>query len=202
MFHEVPTSRKAIAMTFDDGPNPIYTPQVLDIFREVSGRATFYMIGEQMLKAPETVKAVAAEGHEIGNHTYSHPALTDLSPDDAWQELERTERLIETLTGRKPLTFRPPYLRHNEDTQTVVDRFGYSVAGALNGESKDWEMPGAEHIVDTSLRHARPGSVLLYHDGFGDRSQTIEAVRRLVRTLTDRGYLLVTVSELLELAER
>ncbi|CAM4436114.1 polysaccharide deacetylase family protein [Paenibacillus tarimensis] len=202
IIHQVNTEHKAVAFTFDDGPNPVYTPQILDIFHEVSGQATFYMIGEQMLKHPEIVEAVVAEQHEIGNHTYSHPQLTQLKPEAYTDEISRTDFIIKEMTGSSPATFRPPYLDYNEDIGAVCTRFGYSVIGALNGEARDWEMPGVSHIVESTRPHAHSGSMLLFHDGFDDRSQTVEAVRILVAELAAAGYRFVTVSELLRLGQR
>jgi peptidoglycan/xylan/chitin deacetylase (PgdA/CDA1 family) len=202
IIHNVNTEHKVVAFTFDDGPNPLYTLQVLEIFREVSGRATFYMIGQQMLEHPDVVKAVAEEKHEIGNHTYSHPKLTELSPNDCLREIEQTEAVIQQLTGSKPATFRPPYFDYNDEVSAVCERFGYPVIGAMNTDATDWEMPGVEHILIKSRNHVRNGSILLFHDGFGDRSQSIEAVRTLVNELALQGYRFVTVSELLRLAIR
>lgn len=199
---EIPTEHKVVAMTFDDGPNPDATPELLDIFGAVSGQATFYMVGEQMQKSPELVKAVAERGHEIGNHSFSHPHLPQLGEQDVLAELERTDRLIRELSGQAPQTFRPPYLDHNEETQRIADRFQYRVIGAVNTDSRDWSCPGVDHIVETSRRHVRNGSILIYHDGFENRSQTVEAVRQLVAELTEQGYRFVTVSELLRLAKQ
>jgi len=200
MINEVPTSRKAVAITFDDGPNPAYTPQVLEIFSEAVGKATFFMIGEQMKKYPEVVKQVAALGHEIGNHTFTHPKLSLLSTAECLEEIEQNEKLIEELAGRKPIVFRPPYLDYNQDTVSLLELKGYPMIGALNLEAHDWEQPGVMHILEKSREGIKNGSILIFHDGYGDRSQTIEAVRKLVSELTLQGYQLVTVSELLELA--
>ncbi|WP_144554452.1 polysaccharide deacetylase family protein [Bacillus sp. X1(2014)] len=199
MINEVPTSRKAVAITFDDGPNPIYTPQVLEIFSETVGKATFFMIGEQMKKNPEVVKQVAARGHEIGNHTFTHPKLSQLSNIECLEEIEKNEKLIEELAGRKPVVFRPPYLDYNQDTVSLLKQKGYPIIGALNLAAHDWEQPGVTHILEKSREGIKNGSILIFHDGYGDRSQTIEAVRKLVSELTSQGYQLVTVSELLEL---
>jgi peptidoglycan-N-acetylglucosamine deacetylase len=200
MINGVPTLQKAVAITFDDGPNHIYTQQVLEIFSEAGGRATFFMIGEQMKNHPEVVKQVAALGHEIGNHTYTHPKLSLLGIAECLEEIEQTEKLIEELAGRKPVVFRPPYLDYNQDTVSLLQQKGYSMIGALNLAAQDWEQPGVEHILEKSRDALKNGSILIFHDGFGDRSQTIEAVRMLVSELTSQGYQLVTVSELLELA--
>ncbi|MGG6313606.1 polysaccharide deacetylase family protein [Paenibacillus macerans] len=198
---EVPIREKAVAFTFDDGPNPLYTPQVLEILREVRGKATFFMIGTQMEKSPETARAVHEQGHEIGNHTYTHPHLPELGPVECRRELKQTEELIVQATGAKPKVYRPPYLDTNEPVAAITaGEFGYPAIGAVNGAAKDWEMPGVRHIVDKTREQVRPGSILLFHDGFDDRSQTVEAIRILAHELTEEGYRLVTVSELLALS--
>jgi peptidoglycan-N-acetylglucosamine deacetylase len=200
MINEVPAAQRVVAITFDDGPNPVYTPQVLEIFSEAKGKATFFMIGEQMRNHPEVVKQVAAGGHQVGNHTYTHPKLSQLNTAECLEELEQTEKVIEELTGRKPVIFRPPYLDYNQDTVSLLQKKRYPMIGALNLEAQDWEQPGVEHILEKSRNAVKNGSILIFHDGFGDRSQTIEAVRMLVSELTSQGYQLVTVSELLDLA--
>jgi peptidoglycan-N-acetylglucosamine deacetylase len=200
MITEIPTTQKVVAITFDDGPNPVYTPQVLEIFSEAKGKATFFMIGEQMKSHPEVVKQVRDQGHEIGNHTFTHPKLSQLSEQDCLKEVEDTEILIEKMAGRKPVVFRPPYLDYNRDTVSLLQKKKYPMIGALNLEAQDWEQPGVEHILEKSREAVKNGSILIFHDGYGDRSQTIEAVRMLVSELTSQGYQLVTVSELLELA--
>ncbi|MFB5193399.1 polysaccharide deacetylase family protein [Neobacillus sp. KR4-4] len=200
MINEVHTSRKAVAITFDDGPNPIYTPQVLEIFSEAAGKATFFMIGDQMKKNPEVVKQVAALGHEIGNHTFTHPKLSLLSTAECLEEIEQNEVLIKELTGRKPVVFRPPYLDYNQDTVSLLMQKGYPMIGAINLEAQDWEQPGVMHILEKSREGIKNGSIFIFHDGYGDRSETIEAVRMLVTELTLQGYQLVTVSELLKWA--
>jgi peptidoglycan-N-acetylglucosamine deacetylase len=200
MINDIPTSQRAVAITFDDGPNPVYTPQVLEIFSEAKGKATFFMIGEEMRNHPEVVKQVAAAGHEIGNHTFTHPKLSQLNTAECLAEIEQTEKLIEELAGRKPVVFRPPYLDYNQDTLSLLQQKGYPTIGALNLEAQDWEQPGVGHIVQKSREAVKDGGILIFHDGYGDRSQTIEAVRILVSELTSQGYQLVTVSELLALA--
>lgn len=202
VINEVSVREKAVAFTFDDGPNPLYTPQVLEIFREVQGKATFFMIGTQIEKSLETAKAVHEQGHEIGNHTYTHPHLPELSSEEVRRELQLTEELIRQVTGAKPKVYRPPYIDTSEEVAAITaGEFGYPAIGAVNGAATDWEMPGVAHIVEKTQEQVRPGSFLLFHDGFDDRSQTIEAVRILAAELTAAGYRLVTVSELLALSE-
>ncbi|ADI26642.1 polysaccharide deacetylase family protein [Geobacillus sp. C56-T3] len=199
MIEHVETPHRLVALTFDDGPNPVYTLNVLEILEKASGKATFFMIGSQMEKHPEVVEAVKAQGHEIGNHTYSHANLTSLTEDEAFREMEWMDVIITEMTGAKPTIFRPPYLDYNATVVSMCNHFGYQMIGALNTDARDWEQPGVDYIVRKSRPHIKNGSILLFHDGFGDRSQTIEAVNILVSELYSQGYKLVTVSELLEL---
>ncbi|MDG0808008.1 polysaccharide deacetylase family protein [Cohnella rhizosphaerae] len=195
-----PTSVKAVAITFDDGPNPEFTPQILEIFREEGGRATFYMTGEQIERYPDTARLVHETGHEIGNHSYAHPNLTELDEDAVRAELVRTGDLIRETVGVRSETFRPPYLATDAMVERIARELGYAVIGGVNGAARDWEMPGADHILEASLAVAEPGSIFVFHDGYGDRSQTVEAVRALVRTLKKEGYVFLTASELLSQA--
>lgn len=197
MIHAVPGAGRSIAFTFDDGPHPVYTPALLDIFRRAGGRATFFMLGEPMIANPDTVRAVLADGHEIGNHSYAHPNLTEIDPAEARRDVERASELIERVSGRKPALLRPPYLAANDETDELARSLGMPLIGAANLGTRDWEQPGVEHILAYSRPFANEGAILLFHDGFGDRSQTIEAVRTLVQELSDDGFELVTVSELL-----
>ncbi|MBD3918530.1 polysaccharide deacetylase family protein [Paenibacillus sp. PR3] len=195
------TKRNVIAFTFDDGPDPIYTPQILSLFREVGGRATFYMIGSQVEANPDIARMVLSEGHELGNHTYTHPNLTELDSSAIISELTRTDQIIKHETGAVVRTFRPPYLAHDEKVdETIAEHFGYPSIGAMNLNSNDWSDPGVEHIVAESQDYICPGNILIFHDGGSDRSQTVEAVRQLIHMAADRGYQMITVSELLQLA--
>ncbi len=194
---QVRSPRKEIALTFDDGPDPRFTREILSLLRQASGRATFFMIGQQMENYPDVVAEVAAEGHEIGNHTFSHPYLTRIGHAECREELRRTERLIGEMTGKKSRLMRPPYLDADEAVVRIAQQEGYGLAGAMNLDARDWALPGASHIYDRSLECAAPGSILLFHDGLGDRSQTVAAVGRLIEKLIGSGYSLVTASELI-----
>lgn len=197
MIHQVETSEKLIAFTFDDGPHPVYTPQLLDIFREGKGKATFFMLGQEIERYRSIAEEVHLEGHEIGNHTYSHPALSSLTRQEAAAELHKTDQIIRSIIEQKVKCFRPPYLEVNDTILDLAVEAGYDTIGALNLEARDWDQPGVEHIIDKSRIHLTNGSILIFHDGYGDRSQTVEAVQVLVRELTVEGYRLVTISELL-----
>jgi peptidoglycan/xylan/chitin deacetylase (PgdA/CDA1 family) len=195
----IQTDHKVIAFTFDDGPNAQYTPELLEIFRAYNGRATFFTIGQQIERSPEVTRAIHEEGHELGNHTYSHPRLTQVDRVQQLVEFEQCEKLIEQITGTKPATFRPPFLDFNEDVNALCESFGYKVISALNLGTEDYIQPGINQILNKTRGHLQPGSVLLFHDGYGNRSQTIEAVRILTSELADQDYQFVTISHLLQL---
>lgn len=199
LVEQVNVGEKVVAFTFDDGPHPVYTHQLLEIFRCAGGRATFFMIGQEMEAHPEVAAAVHREGHEIANHTYSHPDLTKLTLEKAREELLRTEELIREVTGETARIFRPPYFGVNDDILSLAAERGYQTIGAVNGGAKDWENPGVDYIVEHTRPTASPGSILIFHDGYGERSQTVEAVRILVKELAEEGYRFVTVSELLDM---
>lgn len=200
MLHQVPTTAQVVAFTFDDGPNPVYTPQLLDIFRGVGGKATFFMIGQQMDANPATATAVHVDGHELGNHTLTHPRLTQLAPDARRAELVETDERIRSITGAPVRTFRPPFLDVNDAILALAAELGYWSIGAVNLGTRDWEQPGVDHILEMTRESIGSGSILVFHDGFGDRLQSIEAVRILVAELAAQDYRFVTVSELLALA--
>ncbi|PZT55686.1 polysaccharide deacetylase family protein [Paenibacillus silvae] len=200
IIEQVTVQEKVVAFTFDDGPHPVYTPQVLDIFRRAGGHATFFMIGEEMEAHPDIAAEVHRAGHEIANHTHTHPNLTELTLEEAGEELRRAEQLVQKVTGGPARSFRPPYFGVNDDILALAAERGYRTIGAANGAARDWDNPGTQHIVEHSRSAVKPGSVLIFHDGYGDRSQTVEAVRVLVEELTADGYRLVTVGELLKLS--
>ncbi|MFD0693672.1 polysaccharide deacetylase family protein [Paenibacillus sp. GCM10027628] len=201
VIHAVETWHKALAITFDDGPNPEYTPQIQQIFQEFGGKATFYVIGRNVAQFRDIALSLAEDGHELGNHTYTHPFLTQLEPQQRRSELEAADRIIAEITGGSPATFRPPFFDMNEEVFRTVKEFGYTAIGAVNGEAEDWGLPGVGHILNKTREQIRPGCILIFHDGIGDRSQTMEAVRTLVPELLEQGYELVTVSRLLEISK-
>ncbi|SEO73573.1 polysaccharide deacetylase family protein [Paenibacillus sp. OV219] len=199
IYNEVKTEEKLLAFTFDDGPNPEWTPQFLDTFKQYGGKATFYVQGTNMEKYPEIARRIVLEGHELGNHSYSHPRLPELDREGQVEELQRAEQLIVAVTGVRPNTFRPPYLAVNDELLSVAGEFDYAVIHGVNLEANDWDMPGVSHIVDSTRAVMRSGSILLFHDGFGDRSQSLAAISILLEEAVAQGYRFVTVSELLGL---
>jgi len=197
-----------VALTFDDGPDEKWTPQILDILKRENVRASFFVIGGNGQANPELVKRLVAEGHDIGNHTFTHPNLGEVPGEITVLELNATQRLIESLTGRSTRLFRAPYFGDAEPTSpdevepaARAKELGYIIVG-LRVDPDDWALPGADAIVQrtvdglTNPDPDRRGQVVLLHDGGGDRSQTVAALPTLIRELRRRGYRFVTVSEL------
>ncbi|HVO57582.1 MAG TPA: glycosyltransferase [Dongiaceae bacterium] len=199
---------KKIAITFDDGPDPKWTPKILDILKEKKAPATFFVIGEEAAKAPNIMKRAYNEGHLIGNHTYTHTMLDEISPKQLRWELNLTQRMIESTLGAKSILFRPPYgVDHQPEYAEevaqlpVAQDMGYLIVGQKI-DPHDWrqtygkQVP-AEEIVDGVLRQADAGNIVLFHDGGGDRSQTVAALPVVIDQLRARGYQIVPVPELL-----
>ena len=192
-------SSPAVALTFDDGPHPEWTPKLLDMLGQRGVRATFYVIGRECEQSPEILRRTFAEGHEIGNHTWTHPFLTRLGVEEANDELARTSALLSELIGRRPPTMRPPFIDTNEALERMIDeRFGMKVIGANVG-SRDWTGHAAALTEEYILSDTVPGSIILCHD---PQPNTTAAMPRVLDTLLARGFQFVTVSELLTLDER
>jgi cellulose synthase/poly-beta-1,6-N-acetylglucosamine synthase-like glycosyltransferase/peptidoglycan/xylan/chitin deacetylase (PgdA/CDA1 family)/spore germination protein YaaH len=200
-----------VALTFDDGPDPVWTPQILQILKEKHVRATFFIIGQNAEYYPGLVQQVLDDGHDIGSHTFTHPNLADTSPAVMALEMNATQRLFQAITGRSLRLFRPPYLGDAEPTtadelvpiQEAQD-MGYVTVG-LHIDPDDWQRPPAEEIISRTLAQLsdmnpdRRGQVVLLHDSGGDRSETVKALPQLIDLLRAKGYEFVPVSELVGL---
>jgi peptidoglycan-N-acetylglucosamine deacetylase len=197
---EITTDEKVIALTFDDGPNPFYTPQILVLLKEYGARATFFVTGMQVQKYPELAKRQVQEGHELGNHMYSHPKISRLATDQIRQELAQTERSIIAATGQKPpLLFRPPGGYIDQTVVDVAKHAGYIVVlWSFHQDTQDWKRPGVRKIVRKVVDHANGDDIVLFHDHGGNRGQTVRALKQILPSLQKQGYRFVTVSELLE----
>ena len=194
----------SVALTFDDGPDNKWTPQVLDILKASKVKATFFLIGANMEKYPRIVERIMEEGHMIGVHTYSHPNMAEVSEERAHVELNATQRLIESITGLSTVLFRPPY---NADTNPhdpeelvpirIAQDMGYmTITEDLDPE--DWDKPGVSTMVDRIKRgRLHGGNIVLLHDAGGDRSQTVEALPLIIKYLQDRGDRIVPLPELI-----
>jgi peptidoglycan-N-acetylglucosamine deacetylase len=185
-----------IALTFDDGPSPEFTTRVLEVLRRYHALATFFCVGLNAIAFPETLELVAADGHEIGNHTWSHPYLPDLSYDEVSLQLERTNEAVERVTGHQPTLFRPPYGGRSPQVLRWVAATGMRTV-LWNAEADDWARPGPYAIRAELLGQVSSGSIALLHDGGGDRSQTVEALPAILAELSARGYSFVSVRRFL-----
>ncbi|MCX5746000.1 MAG: polysaccharide deacetylase family protein [Proteobacteria bacterium] len=190
--------RKTVALTFDDGPSAPYTTKILSILKANDVKATFFFLGDRVEASPELARAVVEDGHAIGNHTYDHPSLVLESASSVRAQLRRAENAIIAATGVRPKFFRPPYGAADSFTLDEARRLGY-VAIEWSNSSKDWLRPGANAIADRVLRQVKNGSIILLHDGGGDRSQTVAAVTKLIPELKRRGFEFVTVPEMLDI---
>ncbi|HET8924334.1 MAG TPA: polysaccharide deacetylase family protein [Candidatus Acidoferrum sp.] len=208
---QIGAAKKKIALTFDDGPDPSWTPEILDVLKQKNVPATFFVIGLDANKWPQLLRREYAEGHEIGNHTYTHPDWenSNLSTTQIRWELNLTERLIESILGVKPILFRPPYgIDHQPEFAEEVAHLptaqdmGYIIIGQ-KVDPNDWSQvtPGvplpAGKIVENVLREAPKGNIILLHDGGGNRSQTVAALPQMIDVLRAKGYEFVSVSDLL-----
>jgi cellulose synthase/poly-beta-1,6-N-acetylglucosamine synthase-like glycosyltransferase/spore germination protein YaaH/peptidoglycan/xylan/chitin deacetylase (PgdA/CDA1 family) len=199
---------KKLALTFDDGPDPNWTPKILDLLKEKNAPATFFVIGENANRYPQILKREFEDGHEIGNHTYTHENIEDASANTIRWQVNVTERLIESSLGVKTVLFRPPYgIDHQPETAPEVaslpipQSMGYMLVGARI-DPHDWgdlgggSPPSVDEIVQRVLDDASKGSIVMFHDGGGDRSHTLAALPRVIDGLRAAGYQIVPVSEL------
>jgi peptidoglycan/xylan/chitin deacetylase (PgdA/CDA1 family) len=178
---------KAIALTIDDGPDPVYTPQVLALLARYRVTATFSMIGIEAQAHPAVAREVAAAGHLIVNHTWTHLNLTWLAPAMVTEQMSRATDAIHTATGRTPHLFRAPYGAWSPFVLSQCARTGMVPLG-WSVDPRDWSRPGVTAIVTNIMRNTRTGSIILEHDGGGNRSQTVAALKIVIPRLLAAGY--------------
>jgi peptidoglycan-N-acetylglucosamine deacetylase len=202
-------AKKKIVLSFDDGPDGRWTPKILDILKEKKVPGIFFVIGDQANRAPDLLKREYNEGHEIGNHTWTHPQFDEISRTQLKWELNLTQRLIESTLGVKSLFFRPPYgIDHQPEYAEEVaqlpypQELGYIIVGQRI-DPDDWRMTEDKHqrpaqeIADEVLRQAKNGNIVLLHDGGGERAQTVAALPLIIDKLRAKGYQFVSVADLL-----
>jgi peptidoglycan-N-acetylglucosamine deacetylase len=189
-----------VALTFDDGPNPPYTGQILGILARYQVPATFFCVGLQASAHPADVARTAAAGHGLGNHTWSHPFLPDLTRAQLAEQLDRTDEAVSrAAAGREPGLFRPPYGARSPDVLRWLGERGSPIV-LWDVDPSDWARPGAAVIAGRVLTQARPGTIVLMHDGGGDRSQTVAALPLVIEGLLDRGFRFTRADALLAAA--
>ncbi len=201
---EVPTKEQVIALTFDDGPDPKDTPAILNLLRQYEAKATFFVVGQRIEEYPELVIRETLEGHEIANHTYSHPYFNRRATNEKIRsEMEKTNDAILQVTGQQPHLFRPPGGYYSDQLVRVSKYFHYQIVlWSWHQDTEDWNTPGVDKIVNKVLNNARNGDIVLFHDYVEGRTQTVAALARILPELKRRGFRFVTVSELLSFKQR
>lgn len=197
---EVPTEDKKIALTFDDGPYPDTTDKILDLLKKYDAKATFFVLGNKVERYPETIKREVAEGHEIANHTFNHVYfMRSISKATIMDEIVKTDKAIESLTGKKPLLFRPPGGYYNEQSIQIAKTLGYTtIMWSWHQDTNDWRSPGVNRIINKVLNNARNGDIVLMHDYIPGSLQTVKALETILYELDKRGFEFVTVTELMK----
>ncbi|KOX03959.1 bi-functional transferase/deacetylase [Micromonospora sp. NRRL B-16802] len=197
---------RTIALTFDDGPDPVWTPEVLRVLDAHQVKGTFFVLGSQVSRHPDAARSLVAGGHEVGVHTFTHPQLAELP---AWRrqlEYGRTQLVVAAVTGVRTPLIRFPYSSHanaidNRDWPVVRSAGDLGYLTVLNDtDSKDWARPGVDKIIENATPDGTSGAVTLWHDAGGDRSQTVAALDRFIPLMKERGYRFVTATEGLNLA--
>lgn len=195
-----PRSAKLVALTFDDAPDPRFTPAILDILAKNDVCATFFVVGARASKHPAIVKRIHQEGHIIGNHSYNHAVLSKLSLTDYSKQIWRTDAVIRNIVGYSPHFIRPPYGELLPQQVKWSKQFGFTIVN-WDVDSVDWKNnPNSASIIKNIRRTLQPGSIILQHAGGGygqDLSGTIHALPWLIQLLRSKGYELVTIPELL-----
>ena len=192
----VATDEKKIALTFDDGPHYKYTDEILDILEKYGVKATFFVIGVNAERHPEKVKRIASLGHEIGNHTYSHPHLKKISSSELRSEMKKASDIICGLTGKTPTLFRPPEGYYGDVISNTAKEFGCDVI-LWSHDTRDWAHTPSEEISRKILDGVGCGDIILFHDFITPDTPTPKALETIIPRLLERGYEFLTVSELI-----
>ena len=196
-YNWVHVDEPAIAMTFDDGPHATLTPKLLDLLAARHIKVTFFVLGECIEQHPEVLQRAAREGHEIGNHSWSHPQLNKMSDEAVRSQLRRTDDAIKAATGKRPTLFRPPYGAITaRQKKWIHDEFGYEII-MWDVDPLDWKDPGPTTVANRILKETRAGSIVLSHD---IHRGTVEAMPSTLAQLQAKNFKFVTVSELINLA--
>ncbi len=191
--YRVESNKKQVAISFDAAWGNEETPQLLDILDEYKVKATFFLVGDWVNQFPEDVKAIAAKGHDIGNHSNTHPHMPQLSDDMASAEITACNEKIEQLTGHAPTLFRPPYGDYNNMVVNTVKSMGmYCVQWDV--DSLDWKDPSPEQMTKTVLNKVQDGSIVLMHNG---AKNTPAALPSIIKGIQDKGYEIVLIKDLI-----
>ncbi|MFC1807078.1 polysaccharide deacetylase family protein [Candidatus Omnitrophota bacterium] len=194
------SSKKRVAITFDDGPNGEYTLKIVDILAKYRLKATFFLLGANVLKFPKIARKIAKKGHIIGNHTYSHKHLKRLSSRAVLRQIERSEEVFKEVLGIRPKYLRPPYGEYTKRIEKIVRRKGHKLIN-WDVDAKDWKNPSSKVIAERILSKVADGSIILLHDGANirigeSRRNTVNALPLIVRGLRQKGFKIVSLDEI------
>ncbi|MCD9023984.1 polysaccharide deacetylase family protein [Cohnella sp. NL03-T5] len=196
-------STRKVALTFDDVPDPRFTPKVLDVLRRKKVPATFFVVGTRSAKYPDIVRRIHREGHNVGNHSYNHPDFSKLPLSKVQEQIGRAEKVIEGIIGFKPRLVRPPYGEILPRQLEWAKKRGYTVVN-WDVDSSDWRQLSADRVFRNVIRTVKPGSIVLMHAGGGkgqSLSGTVRALPRIIDWLREHDYEPVTLTELLRIPE-
>lgn len=186
-----------VALTFDDGPDPRFTKEVVDLLDKHKERASFFFVGDRALTYPDTTRYVVQHGDEIANHTFSHPDMRALSEEQIYREIKQGEAALYQITGLKSPWFRAPSGVFNERVRKAANRANVQLVGWYE-DTRDWSNIGPGRIYSNAMKTLKPGHIILFHDCCGrDRKKTVAALDRVLTEIEKRGYRCVTLSELM-----
>ncbi|ABI68379.1 polysaccharide deacetylase [Syntrophomonas wolfei subsp. wolfei str. Goettingen G311] len=200
---DVKTTEKAVALTFDDGPDPVNTPVVLDMLKKHQAQATFFVVGIRAEKQSDLLQRMANEGHEIGNHSYSHADFNHKKKEFYQEEIRKTNALIERISGQKSKLFRPPGGYLSYDMVEVTQKEKVTIAyWTYQQDSKDWQGNNSSQIAAHIIKNIKPGQIIILHDGYKNGLETARAVDKLIPELKQQGYRFLTMSDLMLLEKQ
>ncbi|WP_338470662.1 polysaccharide deacetylase family protein [Niallia sp. XMNu-256] len=202
LISSVKSSKKLVALTFDDGPEDYYTPMILDVLKEKGVPATFFVMGEKVNQYPDMMKRIVNEGHSFGNHTWSHPNLKQSWSADVRKEIQSTQQVLERVIGKKSDLFRPPYGAVTKADRAALSQMGLRGIG-WSVDTLDWSGMSAERILEIVRNQTAPGGIMLQHNfqAGGLLDGTVEALPQIIDELSAQGYTFVTIQTLLDSGE-
>jgi peptidoglycan/xylan/chitin deacetylase (PgdA/CDA1 family) len=192
--HTAKAAPPLIALTFDDGPSPHYTPEILALLTRYHAHATFFVLGSELARFPNLARDIVRQGSVLANHGYNHVNLFRVGAQGVWRDAERTQALF--AREHLPLTpfYRPPFGNSSPQLVRALNEHGYTVV-LWSVDTRDWAMPGTTFITRRVLSQSKPGAIILMHDSGGNRSQTVQALAAILPVLEAEGYHLVTLPE-------
>lgn len=193
----VPTEKKAVAITFDDGPSPKYTPLILKTLSQYHAHATFFVLGSEAQRYPDLVRAISRQGSAVASHGWQHLNLRRVGASALWLDASKSQDYVRSLGVDPSPFYRPPYGMVSQPMLQIFADHGYTVV-LWSIDTRDWSRPGVASIINKVATEVKPGSIILLHDGGGNRSQTATALNAILEQLTQMGYQAVTLPQLVQ----